>query len=189
MPGDTGPDFNRFDGLLVGGGDDISAQLYGGLPVPDVRVDPERDALELAALEKFLPSGKPVFCVCRGAQMLNVALGGTLHADVHEIYVAAPKMRTVLPRKDVDLLVGTQLREICGRDSVRVNSLHHQSVDKLGDGLTIAALDGHGVVQGVERQRKTDQFLLGVQWHPEFLPYRDSQRRLFASFMDAVRAR
>jgi putative glutamine amidotransferase len=183
---DEATNFDAFDGLLIGGGDDISAQLYGGMPVPDVRVDPAQDALEMKAIERFLPSGRPILGVCRGAQMLNVTLGGTLHSDIYEFYEAAPKMRTVLPRKDVSVLPGTALRDICQRAELRVNSLHHQSVDKLGDGLRVAARDDHDMVQAIEFTNRTGQFLLGVQWHPEFLPYRPSQRRIFASFIEAV---
>jgi putative glutamine amidotransferase len=140
----------------------------------------------MKAIERFLPRGKPILGVCRGAQMLNVALGGTLHLDIYEVYEAAPKMRTVLPRKDVSLLPGTSLRDICDRAELRVNSLHHQSVDELGDGLRIAARDDHDIVQAIEYTNPADHFLLGVQWHPEFLLYRPSQRRIFASFMKAV---
>ena len=181
--------FKQYDGLLVGGGDDIGAQIYGGMPVPDVRVDPERDRLELEALEHFLPTGKPVFGVCRGAQMLNVALGGSLHSDIYEVYEKAPRLRTVLPRKTVCLAADTTLLRICRKPELRVNSLHHQAVDRLGDDLRIAAKDTVGIVQAVECSA-TNYFRVGVQWHPEFLPYRPSQMRLFRSFVaEARRAR
>ncbi|HEX8665961.1 MAG TPA: gamma-glutamyl-gamma-aminobutyrate hydrolase family protein, partial [Beijerinckiaceae bacterium] len=91
------------DGLVIGGGDDIGAELYGGQVTPDVRIDPERDKLELKLLEWALPQGLPILGICRGSQMINVALGGTLHTDIHAVYVEAPRMRTVLPKKTVHI--------------------------------------------------------------------------------------
>ncbi len=173
------------DGLLIGGGDDIGAEIYGGMPVPDVRIDPLRDKLELSALEIALPKGIPVLGICRGAQMLNVALGGTLNQDIYEVYKQAPRMRTVLPRKRVDLEKGTRLHELIGLDCITVNSLHHQSVDKLGRGLQVSGSDEHGIIQAIEA--RGEAFRMGVQWHPEFLIYRRPHRRLFAAFVRACR--
>jgi putative glutamine amidotransferase len=176
---------DEFDGFLIGGGDDIGAELYGGLPVPDVRLDPERDRLELDVLGSVLPRSVPVLGICRGAQMLNVALGGTLNQDIYEVYDKAPRMRTVLPRKRVDIAAGTRLREVLDLDCVTVNSLHHQSVKALGQGMTVSGVDEHGIVQAVEVTGHA--FRIGVQWHPEFLIYRKPHRRLFAAFVAACR--
>lgn len=173
------------DGLLIGGGDDIGAEIYGGVPVPDVRLDPLRDRLELAALEIALPGKIPVLGICRGAQMLNVALGGTLNRDIYEIFVQAPRMRTVLPRKRVNLKSGSFLRRLTELECVIVNSLHHQSVDKLGKGLEVSGLDEYGIIQAIEDPDKN--FRIGVQWHPEFLIYRKAHRRLFGAFVEACR--
>ena len=89
------------DGLVIGGGDDIGAEIYGGKVLPDVRIDPERDKLELRLLEPALESGLPILGICRGSQMINIALGGTLHTDIYEVYMQAPRMRTILPKKTV----------------------------------------------------------------------------------------
>lgn len=173
------------DGLLIGGGDDIGAEIYGGMPVPDVRIDPSRDALELSALDIALPKRVPVLGICRGAQMLNVALGGTLNQDIYEVYRQAPRMWTVLPRKHVQLEPGTTLRGLIGMETVTVNSLHNQSVKELGRGLRISGTDEHGIVQAIEHTGET--FRIGVQWHPEFLIYRKPHRRLFGAFVEACR--
>lgn len=180
-----GTEFKDLDGLLIGGGDDISAELYGGVPVLDVRLDPLRDRLELAALKHALPRGMPILGICRGAQMLNVALGGTLNQDIYKVYMEAPRMRTVLPRKRVDLVPGSNLQRLIDLDCVVVNSLHHQSVNKTGKGLQVCGTDEHGIVQAIEDPAKA--FRIGVQWHPEFLIYRKPHRRLFGAFVQAVR--
>jgi putative glutamine amidotransferase len=171
--------------LIIGGGDDIGAELYG-VPVPDVRIDPARDELELALLEKVLALGMPVLGICRGAQILNVHLGGTLHTDIHDIYGDVPKMRTVLPRKSVELVQDSHLARLLRCNPCRVNALHHQSVDRLGDGLRVVGRDEAGVVQAVETTGR--DFLIGVQWHPELLVFSGPQQRLFRALVAAARA-
>lgn len=174
-------DLTRLDGVIVGGGDDISAELYGGRIVPDVRIDPERDLLEQDIIGEALARDLPVLGICRGAQMINVVRGGSLHEDVHAVYVDAPKMRTVLPRKLVDIREGSVLATILGCSPCRVNALHHQSVDRLGAGLTVSAVDRAGIVQAIED--RAAGFLLGVQWHPELLVFSRAQQRLFGALV------
>jgi putative glutamine amidotransferase len=179
-------DVQRFDGLVIGGGDDIGSEHYQGEPTLDVRIDTARDALELKLLQKAAPLGIPVLGVCRGARMLNVFHGGSLHRDLRMVYAGMPKMWTPLPRKYVQLTEGTALAKIMGLETLKVNSLHNQAVDRLGKGLRVAGRDEFGVIQAIEDQ--SARFRIGVQWHPEFLIYRRRHRRLFASFVEAVRA-
>ena len=173
------------DGLVIGGGDDIGAELYGGQVTPDVRIDPERDKLELKLLEWALPQGLPILGICRGSQMINVALGGTLHTDIHAVYVEAPRMRTVLPKKTVHIAEGSRLDRILACNPCRVNALHHQSVDRVGRGLKVVARDESGIVQATEGTGPN--FLIGVQWHPELLVFRRPQQRIFAALAEAAR--
>jgi len=175
----------EFDGLIIGGGDDISAELYNGEPTLDVRIDPRRDELELKLLERAAPLNMPVLGVCRGAQMLNVFYGGTLHQDVRRVYIGMPKMWSPLPRKSVRLDEGTQLAEVLGLPPLRVNSLHNQAIDRTGYGLRIAGRDEYEVVQAIEDPAAA--FRVGVQWHPEFLIYKARHRRLFRAFVAAVK--
>lgn len=177
-------DLDALDGLIIGGGDDIGAELYGATPVLNAKLDPLRDDLELSLLERFWRTATPILGVCRGAQMMNVFRGGTLHGDIHAVYVEAPKLRTVLPKKRVRITADTDLERISGVSEVVVNSLHHQSVDRLGDGLRVAATDGVGIVQSVEETG--DRYRLGVQWHPEFLFYRRPHRALFGGLVSAA---
>ncbi|QRM29881.1 gamma-glutamyl-gamma-aminobutyrate hydrolase family protein [Microvirga sp. VF16] len=184
VPGDPMPT-EPLQGLVIGGGDDIGAEIYGGKVLPDVRIDPERDKMELGLLKAALPAGLPILGICRGSQMINVALGGTLHTDIYEVYVQAPKMRTVLPRKTVSIAHGSRLDRILSCNPCQVNALHHQSVDRLGQGLKIAAQDEIGIVQAIESEGAP--FLLGVQWHPELLVWKKPQQRLFAALTAAAR--
>jgi putative glutamine amidotransferase len=174
------------DGLLIGGGDDIGATLYGGDIAPDMRIDPMRDQLELAALGYFWPTGAPILGICRGSQMLNVYRGGTLHQDVVETYRIRRHPRTPLPLKQIRLIEGTRLASTLRVERIRVNSLHTQAVDRLGEGLRIAARDRHAMVQAVEDTE--GPFRVGVQWHPELLFYRPHHRRLFRAFVEAARS-
>ncbi len=175
----------RLDGLVIGGGDDIGAELYKGETALDVRIDPERDRLELDALASAVPRGQPVLGVCRGAQMLNVYFGGSLHQNMYDAYDGVPRRWTPLPAKTVTLDPKSRLAALFGVERMRVNSLHKQSIDKLGAGLRVCGRDEFGIVQAIEDPQA--HFRFGVQWHPEFLIYRRSQRRLFSAFVGAVR--
>lgn len=176
----------KLDGLIVGGGDDIAPGLYGGLIEPGVRLDPERDALELRLLDLFAPTGRPVLGVCRGAQMINAHLGGTLVRDIYDQNDDVPRMRTPLPAKYVHFEPDSRLRAILGREVCKVNSLHHQAVSDLGRGLRVVGRDRWGVVQAIEGIG--DRFLIGVQWHPEFLVFTPAQQRLYRSLISAASA-
>ena len=175
----------RLDGLIIGGGDDIGSEHYGGKPVPDIRIDPARDALELDLLAAAEASGLPVLGICRGAQMLNVHLGGALHTDMHEIYETAPRGRTILPLRQIRIDPESRLSALMGRRRCRANVLHHQSISRLGRGLHAVAHDSFGIVQAVEARGQ--RFLLGVQWHPELLFYSPPHLRLFQALVAAAR--
>lgn len=179
-------DLGMVDGLVIGGGDDISPELYGGRLKLTARIEPARDALELRLARHALARGMPVLGICRGAQMLNVALGGTLHQDAWDAYPDARFMKTILPRRDIEISPDTQLAAHAGPAPMRVNALHSQAVDRLGDGLCVAARDRAGMVQAIERRR--DPFALGVQWHPEHLFYARRQRAIFRALMSAAAA-
>lgn len=168
---------DRLDALVVGGGDDIDAALYGESARPHIRIDPERDRLEMRALDCAAKRGLPVLGICRGSQMINVHRGGSLHVDIHEVYEEAPHMRTVLPRKRIRIEPDSRLYRILGIAECRVNALHHQSVDRVGDGLRVVARERAGIVQGIEAP--DEPFMIGVQWHPEYLVADSRQQGLF----------
>lgn len=184
-PGDP-VDLARFDGFIIGGGEDLSPELYGGEVVIEAKLDPLRDELELQVLAEAARRDLPVLGICRGSQLINVAGGGTLYPDIETAFPDVRQKRYILPRKSVVVLADTLLANILGRgETLGVNAFHHQSVKKLGEGLRIAARDRNGIVQGIERASGT--FMLGVQWHPELLLWRADQRRLFKALIDAAR--
>lgn len=179
-------DIDAVDGVIIGGGDDISPDLYGGRLVTSARLDPARDKLERGLVRAAFERGKPVLGICRGSQMLNVASGGTLHQDAYGVYEASHRVWTILPRKTVRICEETRLAGLSGTKPMRINALHSQAVDQLGDGLRIAALDNGGMIQAVERT--SDPFALGVQWHPEHLFYAHRQRAIFRALVTAAAA-
>ena len=186
MPGGPLPPLERLDGLILGGGDDIGAELYGGKILPDIRIDPARDQLERDLLEQALTDGMPVLGICRGAQMINVHLGGTLIGDIFTSHPGKQRLRTVLPRLDIRIKPDSRLGRVTGLTIARVNALHHQAVDRLGRGLRITARDGHGIAQAFERPG--EPFLLGVQWHPEFLVFDRAQQAIIRALVQAAAA-
>ncbi|MBV7394225.1 gamma-glutamyl-gamma-aminobutyrate hydrolase family protein [Mameliella sediminis] len=179
-------DLDRVDGVIIGGGDDISPDLYGARLEVTARLDPDRDAMEHDIARQALGDGIPVLGICRGAQMLNIAAGGTLHQDAWSLYPDAKPVKTILPRREVCVSDASQLSNWLGGEPMRVNALHTQAVDLLGQGFRVAARDTHGMVQAIERCR--DPFALGVQWHPEHLFYAHRQRAIFRALSAAAQA-
>lgn len=183
-------------GLVLTGGEDVAPALYGQEPHPELgSVSPLRDEIEIAALEAALERGMPVLAICRGMQLLNVALGGTLYQDL-------PSQRTdgLLHEQDApvthrwhhaNVKDGSGLAEIFGVRELFINSFHHQAVDRLAPSLEATAWAEDGLVEGVEG--KDHPWLYGVQWHPERgeaeapADERDPDRRLFWAFAQAAR--
>lgn len=186
---DTGrpSDLAQVDGIIVGGGDDISPELYGMTLAASARLDPERDALERSLVTAALARNMPILGICRGAQMLNVALGGTLDQDAYGTHAGSRKYHTILPRKTVRVCEGSRLLGIVGGRPMKVNALHSQAVHNLGRDLRVAARDEGGMIQAIERT--CDPFAVGVQWHPEHLFYASRQQALFSALVTAARAR
>ncbi len=174
------------DGVIISGGDDIDPGLY--LPdAPDTApMDAARDAFEIDTLKRLLDRDIPILGICRGAQLINVVLGGTLHSDLRRIRVKTSNRRTPFARKTLRLEPDSRLAGILGCERTRINSLHHQAIAELGDGLRVVGRDLDGIVQAVEHSDR--RFLMGVQWHPEYLPLRRQQRALFQALSQAAGA-
>ncbi|NGX16340.1 gamma-glutamyl-gamma-aminobutyrate hydrolase family protein [Wenzhouxiangella sp. XN24] len=173
------------DGVIVTGGHDVEPVLYKAEAEVEGRYDSERDAFESEIIDCALSDGTPLLGICRGAQLLNVRLGGTLFQDLHRRRHKTSKRRTLLPLKTLCVEDGTKLAGILGRAELKINSLHNQSIDRVGEGLRVCGRDIDEIVQAVENPER--RFLMGVQWHPEFLIYLSRQRRLFRTLVAAAR--
>ena len=145
----------------------------------------KRDDLEFALIIAALKKQVPLLGVCRGMQLLNVVQGGTLYLDLADAYEDVSNPYTVFPYKEISVQENSKLGAILGQSKIRVNSMHHQAVDRLGSGLKVVAEDGHGIVEAIEIENGC--FALGVQWHPEFLVQFKSQRNIFKGLVDACR--
>lgn len=179
-------DLERFKAVVIGGGSDIDPELYGGLDTGVPPADPERDSFEIDVLEHVCETRLPLLGICRGAQLLNVVLEGSLHQDIRPMRKKTRNRRTVLPVKTALLQPKAEkLRELMGADRWKINSLHHQAMKDLGRDVVPAARDLDGFVQAIEVR---DHPWIGVQWHPEYLFYRRQHLGLFRWLVDQARA-
>jgi putative glutamine amidotransferase len=187
--------YERLDAVLLPGGPDVDPLHYGAVRHPmTVKIDDLRDQLELTVVRWAVHDDLPVFGICRGHQVLNVALGGTLVQDIpselsspltHDIPDETPRSTRI---HDVSIESASRLASILGTTHVHVNSLHHQSVEKPAPGVVITAQSPDGVVEALEAPDR--HFVLSVQWHPEDLYSDDeSMLRLFTAFVQAARER
>ena len=172
------------DGLVLTGGLDVQPELYGAErhPLTDP-ARPDRDEWELALFRGAEARRMPVFAICRGLQLVNVARGGTLQQHLPES-MGTERYRIgggVFATNTVEIGAGSRLSALVGEDELRVHSYHHQGVDRLGDGLVVSARTDDGLVQAFEST--DDGYLVGVQWHPE---ENSEDRRLFAGLVEAA---
>jgi len=172
-------------GIIIGGGDDIEPGIYGSTENSGSRYDPARDALEMTVLRKALPRQIPILGICRGSQLINVVLGGNLHQDLRPKRVRTPNRNCILPIKWANVVENSLLFDILKCHRLKVNSLHNQAVDRLASGCEVVANDEDGFIQAIAGVGT--RFLLGVQWHPEYMPYAPAQRKIFRAFAQAVR--
>jgi putative glutamine amidotransferase len=171
------PSGKPLDGVIIGGGNDIGPEHYGGDVEAKVKADPARDELEIAWIKKALESGLPLLGICRGAQLINVVLGGSLHQDIRPLRQRTYNRPGLLPTKQVRLAQDSRVARVCGKTRLRVNSLHHQAVKDPGEDLVVVGRDLDEIVQAVESS--SQRRIIGVQWHPEYLIYLPSQLVLF----------
>lgn len=182
----SNPDPPRaLDGIVVGGGTDLDPALYSGMDDGKAPRDARRDAFEKRMIDAALEEEIPLLGICRGAQLLNVVLGGNLHQDVRPMRRKTSNRRTPLPRKTAIIEPDSRLYELMKCVRCKVNSLHHQAIDRLGENLRAVAHDLDGIIQAIEGAGRS--FVIGVQWHPEYLLYQRRQRSVFIELVRRAR--
>ncbi len=181
-------------GLLLTGGNDISPDLYGK---PDEtnrcpNIDKQRDDSEIKFIHEAIKLGMPILAICRGQQILNVALGGTLIVDIEEDHNKIIKHKLDGDQKDncfhtINIELNSILNTINKSQQANVNSFHHQALDRVADCLKVTAIAEDGIIEAIEwKESKDKSFLLGVQWHPERMDIKDEDSNLIAKvFLEA----
>ncbi|MEG0833366.1 MAG: gamma-glutamyl-gamma-aminobutyrate hydrolase family protein [Oscillospiraceae bacterium] len=180
------------DGFLFPGGDDINPVLYNEKKQTWCgAVCDERDDFELRLLERSKMTGKPVLGICRGAQLINAAFGGSLFQDIlHDTQKAEIEHWNVKKRAQkvhsIDIAEGSLLENITALQSkFEVNTMHHQAINRLAEGFRASAVAPDGIIEAIEK--KDCRFFLAVQWHPEFLASKfEEHRRIFDAFVEAL---
>ena len=191
----TGPDtaaeqtLAGIDGLILSGGADVDPGRYGERPLNDtVQPDRARDAREFDILAAAADADLPIFAICRGLQVLNVARGGTLIQDLPTQRPGGLRHRQTEPRSSpshvASIESGSRLRRIVATDALPTNSLHHQAIARVGRRLRVAARTTDGLVEAVEDPWR--RFVLAVQWHPEDLVDRPAHLALFTALVEAA---
>lgn len=188
---------NEIDGLLLTGGGDVDPVLYGEERHPTVEdAEPGRDEFEIDIARRAIEVDLPLLAICRGAQVLNVAAGGTLVQDIPSGIDTELPHSVEVPKDhvahDVRVAPGSKLQQalgdaVSGQHTCRVNSRHHQSVGRVGSSLSPSATAPDGVVEAIEGAEK--DFCIGVQWHPENFWRTGEFKSLFDSFVEAARRR
>ncbi|MCL4440497.1 MAG: gamma-glutamyl-gamma-aminobutyrate hydrolase family protein, partial [Firmicutes bacterium] len=179
------------DGLLLSGGGDVEPRYFGQEPMCGTgKVFPERDSFEIELVRVALQQDLPVVSICRGIQVLNIALGGDIYQDIFSQVPGALEHSQKIPRSfpwhKVDLVPGSRLGKIFGREEIRVNSFHHQAVKTVAPGFEVTARAADGLTEAIESSER--RFAIGVQWHPEAMAPTDPMSiKLFEAFAVACR--
>lgn len=193
-PGVSDAESADIDGLLLTGGGDIHPKFYNQECHPKVKfVDEARDKLELPLCQKAIETDLPVLGICRGIQMMSVAMRGSLYQDVPSQFtdpLEHPAGSDDDSYHEIAIKPDTLLNRIVGKQADKVNSSHHQSVDDIGEGFVVAAESADGVVEAIEIEDTSKRFVLGVQYHPERMlktpELHEHRRKLFEAFIAAA---
>lgn len=177
------------DGVLFSGGVDLDPHSYGEEPIKGLgQITPNRDEIEIKLCQQFFKLKKPIFGICRGIQLINVALGGSLYQDIYSqrqnVLKHSQDAPSYHPTHKIHLIENTFIHSVFQKSEILVNSFHHQAIKNLAPVLKATAHSEDNVIEAVENT-DMDSFVLGVQWHPErmFQKYRE-QARLFEAFVE-----
>ena len=180
------------DGLLLSGGGDVDPSVYAEENRYSDGIDTERDLSEKLLLRAFMKLKKPVLGICRGVQIINAVMGGTLYQDIAaEVPGALTHPRSDIPRDGAhkDTVRGdTLLHRVFGQSEISVNSRHHQAVKKAAPGMTVCCVSEDGIIEGTEMATEAYPFLLGIQWHPESMAEKHPEmQKVFDAFVTAAK--
>ncbi len=176
---------NFLDGLIITGGDfDINPKIYSQKKIGSRNFKNKRTSFEIKIFKEFLKLNKPILGICGGAQLMNIASGGTLIQDLKKKPINHEQLN---PRNQtshkINVYKKSKLYEICKINTFKVNSAHHQAIKKIGKDLKISAISSDGIIEGIEHIKH--KWCIGLQWHPEFLITK-SDLKIFKSFIDSV---
>lgn len=183
------PLLDRLDGMCLSGGPDLDPELYGARPHPELGpVEADLDRFELAIARRADARQMPILAICRGMQALNVVRGGTLNQHIPDLPDVIPHRQREpgdVPTHGIRICANTRLERVLGVTELDVNSFHHQAIERLGENLEETATATDGTIEGVEDPSR--HYVVGVQWHAEAMANRETEARLFASFVEACR--
>jgi len=183
----------RFDGILLSGGSDVDAKYwgepnytYGG------EISPLRDEMEIFTAQEAIASDKPILGICRGCQVMNIALGGTIYQDIYaeqkdkQIYKHSQDAPKWYPIHEVYIEKDTKVFKVHKENVIRVNSFHHQAVKDVAPGFIVSSRCGDGIIESIEHT--SCKFAVGVQWHPEMMWEKDmTHLKLFVKFVSCCK--
>ena len=176
--------FEKIDGLILSGGNDINPTLYGeDKDAHNTPLDKKRDAFELKMIDKAYKSKIPILGICRGAQLINIYFNGTLYPKILDLDEYIVHQNSIFPIKSAFIKKISDLFSILKKKELVINSIHNQAINEVGEDLKISACHDK-IIEAVEKQDYP--FLLGVQWHPEYLIYLKEHRLIFKSFIQSV---
>ncbi len=180
-------DVSLLDGLVLSGGTHVHPNRYGQQPQVTAKYDLKRDETDHRLLAQAQQLSLPVLGICRGAQFINTFHGGSLCQNVTPLRMKTRHRPLLLPLQTVQLVHTSRLGRLMHSTTIGANRIHSQAIKQLGRNLRVTAVDNDLFVQAIENTG--DQWLMGVQWHPEYLLYHAGHRRIFSHFVHAARAR
>ncbi len=192
-PGISEFELDDIDGLLLTGGGDIHPDNFDAEWHPTLKyVKPDRDALEIPLCQEGIAADLPIFGICRGIQVMSIAMGGSLYQDIPSEFPqetsCQSQVNDVDSRHTIEIVAGSRLNRITGKHTDEVNSAHHQAVKDKGEGFEVTARTEEGIIEAMENTSK--RFVLGVQYHPERMletaDFQEHRRKLFEAFIEAA---
>lgn len=180
-PSKENVEFNKVDGLILSGGDDIDPTIYGeDEDAHNTSLDKARDSFELEMIDRAYKKRVPILGICRGAQLINIYFEGTLYPTIFELDKYMEHENSIFPIKNAIIKKISKLFSIIKKKEVAINSIHNQAIKKVGDDLKVTACHDK-IIEAIEKEDYP--FLLGVQWHPEYLIYLKEHRLIFEKFV------